>query len=181
MNFDAFVEKIMSRVRLIVSYCTVIASKNSDDGMTVDAEFVPGEKRTGLEFFQQFGFSSRPKGDVDGVALFIGGSRDNGVVVATRDASGQQLEEGEVVVYSAFGSSVKLKKDGTIALSPASGKNVVAESDLLCKGKLLATGDVFAGVTDTGETVVTAGGVSLQMHMHPTAAPGSPSVPTTSA
>ena len=119
MNFETLIEKIMSRVRLIVSYCTVTASKNSDDGMTVDAEFVPGEKRTGLEFFQQFGFSSRPKGDVDGVALFIGGSRDNGVVIATRDASGQQLEEGEVVVYSAFGSSVKLKKDGTIALSPA--------------------------------------------------------------
>lgn len=180
MNFEALIEKIMSRVRLIVSYCTVNASKNSDDGMIVDAEFVPGEKRTGLEFFQQFGFSSRPKGDVDGVALFIGGSRDNGVVIATRGEK-QELEDGEVVVYSAFGSSVKLKKDGSIALSPASGKNVVTESDLLCKGQLLATGDVFAGVTDTGESVVTAGGVSLQMHMHPTAAPGSPSVPTPSA
>ena len=181
MNFEAFVEKIMSRVRLIVGYCTVIASKITDDGMAVDAEFVAGEKRTDLDFFQQYGLSSRPKDNVDGVALFVGGSRDNGVVIATRDAEGQQIEEGEVIVYSAFGSSVKLKKDGSIALRPASGKNVVTESDLLCKGKLLATGDVFAGVTDTGETVVTAGGVSLQMHVHPTAAPGSPSTPTPSA
>ena len=179
MNFEAFVEKIMSRVRLIVGYCTVNDSKNSDDGMTVDAEFVAGEKRTDLDFFQQYGFSSCPKGSVDGVALFIGGSRENGVVIATRGGK-QELEEGEVVVYSAFGSSIKLKKDGSIALSPASGKNVVTEADLLCKGKLLATGDVFAGVTDTGETIVTAGGVSLQMHMHPTAAPGSPSAPTQS-
>lgn len=180
MNFEAFVEKIMSRVRLIVGYCTVIASKISEDGMTVDAEFVAGEKRTDLDFFQQYGFASRPKVKVDGVALFVGGSRENGVVIATRGEK-QEMEEGEVVVYSAFGSSIKLKKDGSIALSPASGKNVVTESDLLCKGKLLATGDVFAGVTDTGESVVTAGGVSLQMHMHPTAAPGSPSAPTSSA
>ena len=34
---------------------------------------------------------------------------------------------------------------------------------------------VVGGVTDEGGTVVETGGVSLLTHMHPTAAPGSPS------
>ena len=145
--------------------------------MIADAELLAGEKRRGIEVMQQYGFSSRPKGDVDGIALFVGGKRNNGVIVAMRGEC-PNLEEGEVMVHSPFGSSVLLKKDGNIVMTPASGKKIIAESDLLCKGKLLATQDVVGGVTDAGGTVVETGGVSLLTHMHPTAAPGSPSTPT---
>ena len=40
------------------------------------------------------------------------------------------------------------------------------------------TEGVSYGVTDADGTVVETGGVSLLTHMHPTAAPGSPSTPT---
>ena len=177
MSLDAVVEKIMGRVRLMVGRCVILASKYNDGELLADIELVAGEKRRGIEFLQQFGFSSRPKGDVEGVALFIGGSRDNGVVIATRGEC-PELKEGEVKIHSAFGSSVLLKDDGSIVMTPASGKNIVAESNLLCKGKLLATQDVIAGVTDAGGTVIESGGFSLMTHTHLTAAPGSPSTPT---
>lgn len=177
MNLDAIIEKIMGRVRLMVGRCVILASKYNDGELLADVELVAGEKRRGIEFLQQFGFSSRPKGDVEGVVLFIGGSRDNGVVIATRGEC-PKLKEGEVKIHSAFGSSLLLKDDGSIVITPASGKNVVAESNLLCMGKLLATQDVVAGVTDAGGTVIESGGFSLMTHMHPTASPGSPSTPT---
>lgn len=176
MSLDAVVEKIMGRVRLMVGRCVILASKYNDGELLADVELVAGEKRRGIEFLQQFGFSSRPKGDVEGVALFIGGSRDNGVVIATRGEC-PELKEGEVKIHSAFGSSLLLKDDGSIVITPATGKNVVAESNFLCKGKLLATQDVVAGVTETGGTVIETGGIRLKTHKHPTAAQGAPSSP----
>ena len=177
MNLDVFFDKIISRIKLIVGQCVIRESKYKDGEMVADAELLAGEKRRGIEVMQQYGFSSRPKGDVDGIALFVGGKRNNGVIVAMRGEC-PNLEEGEVMVHSPFGSSVLLKKDGNIVMTPASGKKIIAESDLLCKGKLLATQDVVGGVTDAGGTVVETGGVSLLTHTHPTAAPGSPSTPT---
>ena len=79
MNFEALLDPILAKIRLMVGRCVILASKYKDGELLADIELVAGEKRRGVEFLQQFGFSSRPKGDVEGIALFVGGSRDNGV------------------------------------------------------------------------------------------------------
>ena len=130
MNFVNVLEPILSRLRLIVGRCTVIASKYVSGELETDVELIAGEKRRSVEFVQQYGFSSRPKGEVDGIALFIGGSRENGVVVATHSDFPEKLEEGEVAVHSPFGQYIWLKKDGSIVAKPTNGKSFLVEGAL---------------------------------------------------
>ena len=152
MNFEALLDPILAKIRLMVGRCVILASKYKDGELLADIELVAGEKRRGVEFLQQFGFSSRPKGDVEGIALFVGGSRDNGVVISTRGEC-PDLKEGEVSVHSPFGSSITLKDDGTVELVTNSKK-------FRFVGDIEATGDVKA--------MCDAAFVTLAGHIHPT-------------
>lgn len=127
MNFEALLEPIMAKIRLMVGRCVIIASKYSDGELLADIELLAGEKRRGVEFLQQFGFSSRPKGDVEGIALFVGGSRDNGVVISTRGEC-PDLEEGEVMVHSPHGQNILLKSDGSVNVTNKNGGSIVMAS-----------------------------------------------------
>lgn len=124
MNFEALLEPIMAKIRLMVGRCVIIASKYSDGELLTDIELLAGEKRRGVEFLQQFGFSSRPNGDVEGIALFVGGSRDNGVVISTRGEC-PDLEEGEVMVHSPHGQKILLKSDGSVNVTNKNGGSIV--------------------------------------------------------
>lgn len=152
MNFEALLDPILAKIRLMVGRCVILASKYKDGELLADIELVAGEKRRGVEFLQQFGFSSRPKGDVEGIALFVGGSRDNGVVISTRGEC-PDLKEGEVRVHSPFGSSITLKDDGTVELVTNSKK-------FRFVGDIEATGDVKA--------MCDGAFVTLAGHIHPT-------------
>ena len=121
MSFESLIESLMAKLRLMVGRCVISASRYKNGELLADIELVAGERRRNVEFLQQFGFSSRPKGDVEGVALFIGGSRDNGVVIATRGEC-PDLKEGEVMVHSPFGTSITLKNDGSIEFLTNSNK-----------------------------------------------------------
>lgn len=118
------IQSLIERVRLIVGRCVIVASRYDSGNHVVDAELTAGEKRRGLDFVQQFGLVSRPKGKVSGVALFVGGNRANGVVVACNgeeSALRKSLKEGEVCLVAPFGQQVFLKEDGSILLKSAKG------------------------------------------------------------
>ena len=152
MNFESLIEPLMAKLRLMVGRCVISASRYKNGELLADIELVAGERRRNVEFLQQFGFSSRPKGDVEGVALFVGGSRDNGVVIATRGEC-PDLEEGEVRMHSPFGSSITLKKDGSVELATSSNK-------FRFVGDIEATGEVKA--------MCDSAFVTLTNHIHPT-------------
>lgn len=152
MSFESLIESLMAKLRLMVGRCVISASRYKNGELLADIELVAGERRRNVEFLQQFGFSSRPKGDVEGVALFIGGSRDNGVVISTRGEC-PDLKEGEVRVHSPFGSSITLKNDGSIELATNSNK-------FRFVGDIEATGEVKA--------MCDSAFVTLTNHIHPT-------------
>ena len=154
------VETLLARLRLVVGRCVLTATKYKDNELLSDVELVAGENRRGLDYLQQYGFSSRPKGKVEGVALFIGGSRENGVVVATR-SSNADLDEGEVKVHSPFGSSVYLKKDGSVEIESAG--NVIVKTDKGI-GKLRVEGGIEA--TQDVKSMCDSLPISLTDHVH---------------
>ena len=173
---DRLLNPIKSRIRLMIARAVISACK----GSSVDIDLLAGESREDVDFYQQYGFTSKPKGNVKAIALFVGGSRDNGAVVACRGEDSDMdvdLEEGEVAVHSPFGSEIILKKDGSILLRSKDGSGKVrVEGNLNVTGGVLACEDVAAGCTDVEGTVVDAGAVHLQLHVHPSAVgPTSPS------
>ena len=127
MSLENLIEPIMAKLRLMVGRCVILASKYKDGELNADLELIAGEKRRSVEFMQQFGFSSRPNGDVEGIALFIGGSRDNGVVVATRGEY-PDLKEGEVMMHSPHGQKILLKSDGSVNVTNKNGGSIVMAS-----------------------------------------------------
>lgn len=160
------IEKVVQKLRLLVGRCDVQSTKYKDGQLTADVELIAGEKRRNVEFLQNYGFSSRPKGNVSGVAVFIGGSRENGTVIATNgDDMTPKLEEGEVMVHSPFGQSIYLKKDGNIEISASSTGQVIVNNDIVCKREVYAM------------AMTEATKVSLSKHIHATNM-GSTAVPT---
>jgi hypothetical protein len=75
-------------------------------------------------------------------------------------------------------AKIRVTEDGDIVMTPATGRRVVSDADLLVRGKVQSTDDVQAGVTEAGGEVIATGGISLQLHTHPTAVVGAPSTPT---
>ncbi len=168
MNIENLLEPVFSRIRLMIGRCVVLATKYNSSDLEADIELVAGEKRRDVEFVQQYGFSSRPKGDVSGIALFVGGSRDNGVVVATHGdgsdmSAAKDLKPGEVMVHAPFGQTILLKEDGNIELKCGGPLNkVICHNDFECKGNVRSEKEVSALYNGT-----TA--VNLSMHPHPSA------------
>lgn len=162
-------QKIIEKLRLVVGRCVIKAVRYGDDGPVADLELTAGEKRRGVAFLQQYGLISRPKGLVSGLALFVGGDRANGAVVACNgeeSAMQKQLKEGEVCLLAPFGQQIYLKEDGSISLVSANG---VIDAD----GELHVTKDVVSYYGTPAQ-------VGLSTHQHGTALGNStPSLPGT--
>lgn len=159
---EKLIAPIRSRLRLMVSKALIKSYKDN----TVDLDLLAGETRGKVDFMQQYGFSSFPCGECSAVALFVGGNRDNGIVVASRGENIEiGLEKGEVAMHSSFGSSIILKKDGSIVITPKVGQNLKVE------GGIEATLDIKA-MTSTAA-------VSLATHTHNSAVgPTTPPMPS---
>lgn len=91
---------------------------------TIQAEFLPGDVREGLEHFEPYGFTSRVKQGAEAIGAFFNGDRSHGVVLVTADRRFRlHVEEGEVAVFDDQGQKVVLKRDGILVETP---KNLTA-------------------------------------------------------
>lgn len=75
----------------------------------------PGESFLKREFFQHYGFTSRPLSGAEGIALKSGNTV---IMIATEDRRYRlAIENGEVAIYTHEGSKVHLKNDGEIIIT----------------------------------------------------------------
>lgn len=76
--------------------------------------------------FAEYGFTSRPKSGARAIAVFMGGDRSNGAVIATDDPRYRiVLQNGEVSLYDDLGQVVHLTRTGIVLNSP---QNVTVEA-----------------------------------------------------
>lgn len=117
MNFAALLRGLLGR--------GVVESVDDTPMMrTVQAEFLPGDVREGLEHFEPYGFTSRVKEGAEAIGAFFNGDRSHGVVLVTADRRFRlHVEEGEVAVFDDQGQKVVLKRDGILVETP---KNLTA-------------------------------------------------------
>jgi phage baseplate assembly protein V len=151
------IEELINKIRLMVGRCVITACSYDSNDLKVDVELLAGEKRRKLDFLQQYGLISRPVGDVSGLALFVGGKRANGVVVACNAEEKKmkkELEPGEVCLLSPHGQQIFLKKDGSVSIVSGNGK---IEMD----GKLIVSEGVeIGGGLRVKESIAADGAVS---------------------
>jgi len=148
----------MKKLKNAAARCIVKLLNSSDE---FSFTCLSGENITGVEHLQEFGFASRKPSDSDanGIALFYGGDKGNAsLLVLEVPAFKPDLDDGEAALFNAFSAIVKLASNGNVELNGTGNLGLVKITELTAK--------LNAHITE------------YNTHMHPTAALGSPSVPS---
>lgn len=118
---------ILNRLANLISRVVLSRVDDSKKMQIVQLTALDGETRENVERVQNYGFTSVPKPGAEGVAVFVGGYRDHGLVLAVDDRRYRlkDLQAGEVAVYTDQGDKVVIERGGTIRVT-ASTKVVVA-------------------------------------------------------
>lgn len=123
--------------------------------------FLAEETLDKLEHLSHYGFQSSPKPGAEGVAVFLGGERSSGVVIATEDRRYRfkTLASGEVVVYTDEGDYIHFKRNRNIeVLAGTKIKATAPNVEVIASTKVKLTTpltEISANVTIGGTLAVT--------------------------
>lgn len=114
-----------------------------------------GERKSNVERFQNYGFSSVPVGESEAIVIFPGGDRSAGVIIAMdeRGARMTGLAPGEVGIYSNSGNSILMRLDGTIEVTSPNKVTVLATEDVTVTAKRMQV-DVEEDILVNAKTAV---------------------------
>ena len=109
----------------------------------------------GLEFPQDYGIKSLPPNKigedddevnyaVEVLTAFLGGNRDHGTILKAfiRNIMPDDLEPGEVILYSVFGTNIKLNKDGEVVIKNENVTFTIGDGKVTIDGDLEVTGTI---------------------------------------
>jgi len=116
----SYFEDVSRRVYNGESRGTVVTVESVAHGQFADVKVGVGETLEDVERLENYGFTSFPNDGSEAFIVFVGGSRDDGVLIAADQPEHEKkvkLEKGEVAVWTSFGSSIHLKKDGSVLIT----------------------------------------------------------------
>lgn len=182
---------LRQRIMMAIARGILEGSDDSKGIQIVKVSLMKDEVREGLERVQNFGFTSRPPDNSELVAVFVGGNREHGFVIACDDRATRfkNLAKGESAIYTDDGTLIHLKKGGEVLVKAATKvtidiPNMQLKGDLKVDGKLEVGSTIDATGNVTSSANVVGGGTSLLAvktayngHTHVSAAPGVPTAP----
>lgn len=159
---------LMNRIQSLLGRIDLTGVDDSGQLQTIQATGMADEVVEGLEHLQAYGFAARPFVEAEGLAVFPGGTRSHGIVIAVADRRYRlkNLQEGEVAIYDDQGQKILLGRDGIHVFSDkpimiegeevtvVANKVVVESDDIQLGGPGGATvalvGDAVSGGVITG-------------------------------
>lgn len=143
---NRMVEAIKNKIFLLLGRGILKAIDASQGTQLVQIVGLDGETISDVERLENYGFTSMPETDSEAVAGFVGGNRDQGVVIVVGDRRYRPttLASAEVMVYDKNGSKVHLKADGSIEIESKKTMTIKAPSGTVVEdatGITLKTGD----------------------------------------
>lgn len=161
---------ILNRLANLISRVVLSRVDDSKKMQLVQLTALDGETRESVERVQNYGFTSVPKPGAEGVAVFVGGYRDHGLVVAMDDRRYRLtgLQAGEVAVYTDQGDKVVIERGGTIRVT-ASTKVVVAAPLVELAGNTDAVALASKVLTELGKLQASLAALvtAYNAHIHP--------------
>lgn len=125
------------RLRLMVARAVVTAIGDAGKIQTGQVKLLDGEVRDGVEILGQYGFTSNPPGQREGLYFSVGGDRDNGVMVCVADRKFRRknLVSGEVALYTdedteAAGHYIHFKRGRVIEIVAGEAKIVLSPAGI---------------------------------------------------
>ena len=145
--FAAMVKPLRNRVYNIISRAVLEAANDSGKMQVLKIGVLAGENRDDVEYFQDYGFTSRAKAGAECLVVCPQGNREHmiAVKVGDRTVRFKDLGEGEVAVYDDGGNYIHLKTGGTIEVKAATKVDVDAPLVELGDGTLekILNGETF--------------------------------------
>lgn len=124
-----FMTPVYRRLNALLSKGIVKSASDGSKIQVLKVALGAGELRDGLERLQPYGLTSVPEAGAEAVVAFIGGNRDNGVVVVVDDSRERKtgLSVGDVCLYRKGGPFIQLKDNNVIEIH-AKNVNVTLDS-----------------------------------------------------
>lgn len=155
---------LSQRVSMMIGRAVLSLVDDARAMQSVQVAPLSDELRGEAERVQAYGFTSHPHPGAECVVLSVAGSRDHMLVVAVDDRRYrlQNLEAGEVAIYTDEGDRIVIKRGGTIEVLAATKVHVQAplvecSGDLVVRGALQVDGHAELNATLHVDGQVTAG------------------------
>jgi len=139
-ELERWLVPLRNRVLLMLARGMVRAVRTQDDKRRLQLELLADEETDNMEQMQEYGFASEPTAGAECLAVFFGGDRNNGMVVATDDprCRPRGLNPGEVCLYHqsdalAEGEELAAAPEGAPAGWPAAPEDPEALPPGLCQ------------------------------------------------
>jgi phage baseplate assembly protein V len=136
-TLDRMVAKLIAplrrRVQLMIGRAILETINDATTMQSVKMSLLSDEVSEDVERFQEYGFTSVPFANCEAIAVFVGGSRAHGVVIATDDRTKRPTgtAEGDVALYNSNGVRVLLDDDADEVLLGNAPTNFVALANLV--------------------------------------------------
>lgn len=116
---DRYISPLVRRIRLTIGRGVIRLVNDAAKVQTVQLAIMANETRSDIERFQEYGFTSVPKPGAEAAAIFLGGNRDHGIVIAVDDRRYRLkgLKSGEVAIYTDEGDKIVLQRGNKIAVT----------------------------------------------------------------
>lgn len=160
-------EPLQRRIMLMVGRCVLNAVYDGNPAQLVQASMLADEVRDKMERMQEYGFTSVPLPGAQGVAVFVGGDRGHGIVIATGDARYRVtgLQAGEVCIYTDEGDTITLKRGNLIEVETDTLLVKAATKVRFETPIVESTGDIIDTVNTNGNTIAEMRGI-YNTHTH---------------
>ena len=111
--FNQMIRPLKRSVLLMIGRGVLTALDSSKDIQLASVNLLADESKDKTEFFQHFGFTSRPPSGSDAIFLSLGGNRDHGVIIGSESRAHRlkDLDQGDCALYNVNGKHIWLKGD----------------------------------------------------------------------
>lgn len=172
----------MNRVINMLAKAVIRMITDSGGRQTAQVEVTKGELISGMERMQNYGMSSYPPpGGTDCLIAFLGGNREQGMIVVAENRTFRfkNLQEGEVAIFDDLGNVVHLMRDQVLVKAVTKARveapivEVQAETSATITAGASSIETTPAGVAITSPRL-THNGVNIgAIHTHSGVMPGS--------
>jgi phage baseplate assembly protein V len=120
VGLKRFLAPLQRRVMLMVGRCVLTVIKDADTHQLLQVVGLGDEVLDNVERIQEYGFTSVPFAQAEGILLALGGNRGHSVVIGCEDRRYRLvgLKGGEVAIYDDQGQKVHLKRSAIELNSP---------------------------------------------------------------
>ncbi|MGI3746222.1 MAG: phage baseplate assembly protein V [Janthinobacterium lividum] len=152
----------MNKLMNVLTRGVVALANSASKLQTLQMRLTAGEVKDGMEHLEPYGFTSCPHAGAEALAGFMGGDRSHGVVIVVSDRRYriQELEPGEVAIYTDEGDKVHFKRGRVITVETGTLNITATDSVNFDTPKITQTGQIIS----QGDQL--AGGVSQINHPH---------------